>query len=164
MKRLLAWVPLVMLLVAPVRAEVTVPVTEDLSVEAGLARERQLPLLLMFYAEHCAYCTIVEEDFLEPMLISGEYIDKAIIRRIDLERLRPIIDFDNRPISVSDFASRYGVFVTPTLVYVNAEGRELANKMVGLTTPDFYGGYIDGRIDSALEKLRGQPTRAAARE
>ncbi|WP_303903074.1 thioredoxin family protein [Thiohalomonas denitrificans] len=148
----------------PIFAGVTVPVTSDLQAEGKLARERNVPLLMMFYAEHCYYCTRVEEDFLEPMLISGDYTEKVIIRRVDLENLRRITDFDGTSVSVSDFAGRYEVRVTPTLVYVDSDGRQLAENMVGLTTPDFYGDYIDRRIKTALDQLREKTVRAAAIE
>ena len=147
---------------ATLAAGVTVPITEDLQAEGELAQERSVPLLVMFYSEHCYYCTRVEEDFLEPILISGDYTDKVIIRRVDLVNSSHITDFDGTPISVANLAARYKVRVTPTLVYVNGEGKQLAEKMVGLTTPDFYGDYIDRRIDAALHKLRKEPGHAAA--
>ncbi len=165
MKRLLIRAPLLAILLAtPLFAEVSVPVTEDLRADGQLAQQRQLPILVMFYSEYCHYCTRVEEEFLEPMLISGDYTDKVIIRRVDMDNHRRLIDFDGSPISVSDFTARYQVRVTPTLIYVDSEGRQVAKKMVGLTTPDFYGGYIDSRIETALNHLGAGPVRAATRE
>ncbi|SCZ66752.1 thioredoxin family protein [Thiohalomonas denitrificans] len=166
MKRLLPRALLLTILLAatPIVAGVTVPITGDLQADGKLAQQRNVPLLMMFYAEHCYYCTRVEEDFLEPMLISGDYTDKVIIRRVDLENPRRIIDFDGAAVSVSEFAARYQVRVTPTLVYVDSGGRPLTENMVGLTTPDFYGDYIDRRIDTALDQLREKTVRAAATE
>ena len=125
----------------------------DLRAEAQQARQRQLPILLMFAADHCAYCHVVEDDFLEPMLRSGEYEDKVLIRKLDLDNYAQLTDFDGSRIDPGELAGRYDISVTPTLVFIDAEGRQLAAKMVGLTTPDFYGGYIDQAIETALERL-----------
>ncbi|UCE90318.1 MAG: hypothetical protein JSW10_05755, partial [Pseudomonadota bacterium] len=53
-----------------------------------------------------------------------------------------------------EFAQRYSAFVMPTVVLVDHRGRELAPRLVGVTTPDFYGGDLDDAIDTALGRLR----------
>lgn len=143
------------------RAEVAVPVIEDLAAEARLARAKQVPLLIMFYAEHCGYCQVVEEEFLEPMIISGDYEDKVLIRRLLMTGVEPIRDFDGDETTAAEVSARYGVMVTPTLVFVDADGQQLADKLVGLTTRHYYGGYVDERIASARERL-DLPVRAAS--
>ena len=44
--------------------------------------------------------------------------------------------------------------MTPTLLFVDSQGRELAERMVGVTTLEFYGGYLDQAIDASSDKLR----------
>ena len=56
-------------------------------------------------------------------------------------------------ISTSEFASRYGVSLTPTLLFLNAQGVEMSERLVGIWSEDFYGGFIDNRIDEARERL-----------
>lgn len=145
------------------RAEVTVPPVDDLAVEGRHARETGLPLLILFYAEDCGYCRVVEDDFLEPMIISGDYTDRVLIRRLRLDSLRPIGDFDGSRVPPDEVATRYGVRVTPTLVFVDADGRRLAENLVGLMTMDYYGGYIDERIADARGQLATVPIQAAER-
>ncbi len=136
---------------------VTVHAVTDLSREGALARERKVPILLMFSAEYCGYCMRVEEEFLKPMLISGDYTDRVIIRQLKVDSLGEVRDFDGRPIGVEALVNRYGAFVTPTIVFLDAEGRQMSQKMVGLTTPDFFGGYLDERIETALSRVRAAP-------
>ena len=64
-----------------------------------------------------------------------------------------LVDFDGRSMSTSEFASRYGVSLTPTLLFLNSEGEEMSEKLVGIWSEDFYGGFIDNRIDEARERL-----------
>lgn len=134
--------------------EVRVKEISDLTAEAREARDKRLPILLMFAADHCPYCHLVEDDFLEPMLRSGEYEQKVLIRKIDLDNFEDIKDFDGSIISPDELASRFDIRVTPTLVFIDHQGRQLAGKMAGLTTPDYYGGYIDQAIDTAIERLK----------
>jgi hypothetical protein len=64
-----------------------------------------------------------------------------------------VIDFDGRSLTTREFAARYGIEVTPTLLFLNAEGIELSERLVGIWSEDFYGGFIDNRIDEASSRL-----------
>ncbi len=164
MKRCQIALALLALLVAfGARAEVSVPIIDDLAAEARLARDRQLPLLIMFYSDDCGYCMRVEEEFLEPMIISGDYTDRVLIRRLNVGH-GAVRDFGGQIVPVNEITARYEIRVTPTIVFVDTRGRELAPKMVGLTTPDFYGGYLDEAIFAALDRLRGERQPALAGE
>ncbi len=134
--------------------DVTVEETDDFFSLARHSEQKNLPILLMFSAEHCGYCIRLEEDFLKPMLRSGDYEDKVLIRKIKIDGFDDIRYFDGKPISIDAFSARYNVVVTPTVAFLDSHGAQLAPKRVGLTTPDFYGGYLDQSIDAALDLLR----------
>jgi thioredoxin-related protein len=140
--------------------EVTVPQVTDLREEAALAGARRVPMLLMFSADHCTFCMRMEDEFLEPMIKSGDYEDKVLIRKVKLG-YDMVRDFDGQTVTIQQLAERYQVFVTPTLVFLDASGHQLTEKMVGLSTPDFFGGYLDAAIDTSLTRLRGEPALAA---
>lgn len=153
------WMVLLLLAVSPVvwaegtLPPVTIVETTDFEALGREAKRRNLPILLMFSADHCPYCVRVKEEFLKPMLRSGDYDDRVVIRRIELGVYDRIRDFDGSEIYRADLSGRYSIWVTPTLVYLDHTGKQLAEKMVGLTTPDFYGGYIDMAIETARDKL-----------
>ena len=134
--------------------DVKVEEIRDFTRLASHSDEKRLPILLMFSAEHCTYCERLEEDFLKPMLRSGEYEDKVLIRKIKIDGYGNIVDFDGKQVSIDAFASRYHVYVTPTVAFLDSTGAQLAPKRVGLSTPDFYGGYLDQSINAALDVLR----------
>lgn len=141
---------------APAAAgEVQVESARDLEAVAAVATERDVPVLLMFSSPFCSYCQLVEEDFLEPMLLSGDYTDKVVIRKVGMTiGERKLTGFHGEPITVDELASRYDVSLTPTLVFVDSEGHALAKNLVGVTTVDYYGYYVDESIDVALGRLR----------
>ncbi|MGM0595331.1 MAG: thioredoxin family protein [Pseudomonadota bacterium] len=135
--------------------EVKVHEVKDFSRVGEVAAEKRVPIVLMFSAGHCTYCHRVENEFLRPMLMSGDYEDKALIRKVKIDQYsKTLRDFSGEKISPAEFAERYDIKVTPTVVFINGDGMELAKKRVGLTTPDFYGGYLDKSINQALDILR----------
>ena len=147
--------------VAVLRAEVSVPVVTDLQREGKLARQQDLPILLTFTSSICSYCDLLEEDFLQPMLLSGDYGDRVLIRKLVIDAGRTITDFNGEPSTADKLSSRYRVFVTPTLLFVDGNGTELAERILGINTPELFGGYLDDCIDTALERIR-EPDRPAS--
>jgi hypothetical protein len=152
---------LLWLAASALQAGMQVPVAENLQQEGGQARVRQLPILLTFSADDCGYCELLEEDFLQPMLLSGEYEDRIIIRKLILDNGSSITDFSGRQMEATRLSDRYRVFVTPTILFVDGNGRELAERMVGINTPELYGGYLDACVDTALASIRNPAALAA---
>jgi thioredoxin-related protein len=143
------------------RAEVSVPAITDLQQDGGLARKQKLPILLTFTSTICSYCDQLEEDFLQPMLLSGDYRDRVLIRKLVIDGGRTITDFNGEPTTADKLSNRYRVFVTPTLLFVDGNGQELAERILGINTPELFGGYLDDCIDTALERIR-EPGRLAS--
>jgi thioredoxin-related protein len=134
--------------------DVVIEEIRDFSRIARDSNDRRLPILLMFSAKYCSYCVRLEEEFLKPMLRSGDYGDKVLIRKMKIDGSGTVRDFDGKQIPVDEFTDRYNISVTPTVVFLDGSGAQLAPKRVGLSTPDFYGGYLDQSIDLALDVLR----------
>jgi len=43
---------------------------------------------------------------------------------------------------------------TPTVLFFGPDGRELAERLVGIAVPDFYGEYLEARLVEARRKLK----------
>jgi thioredoxin-related protein len=125
----------------------------DLRAESLLAKQKGLVLVIEFSADDCAYCRKLEDLFLLPMQRNAEYSDKILLRAVSLNEFDSLIDFDGRSVTTTEFAAQYDVTLTPTLVFLNAEGVEMSEKLVGIWSEDFFGGFIDNRIDEARDKL-----------
>ena len=50
----------------------------------------------MFGTDECPYCKLLKEDFLIPMLISGDYTDKVILREAHIAAGAIITDFSGK--------------------------------------------------------------------
>ncbi len=130
--------------------------SHDLYRDARLSEHKRLPLLLLFSAEYCGFCTRLMEEFLIPMHRSGEYRDKVLIRELKLDSYETVRDFENRPTMPEDLAYRYNISVTPTILFLDHQGKELTRRMVGLGTADFFGLYLDAAIADARARLLAQ--------
>ncbi len=139
--------------VAASPARPTVTAVSNLQLLAQQSKSRNIPIMMMFSSDDCRYCLIVEEDFLIPMLISGDYTNRVMITKFKIDSNLPVVDFNGGVTTAEAIQSRYKINMTPTILYLDATGHELVEKQVGLTTPDYYGGYLDMSIDEALKKL-----------
>ncbi len=153
-ERLIVVILMALTIAGPVTgdSDVIVPVA-DLRQEARIAKAGKLVLMLEFSSEFCGFCRRLEELFLVPMQRNADYDDKILIRMVSLDSYETLVDFNGLSMSTSEFASRYQVSLTPTLLFLDGDGVELSEKLVGIWSEDFYGGFIDSRIDEARKKL-----------
>ena len=128
--------------------------TADLTREAAVSRARQVPILILFTASNCPYCERVKQEFLLPMQRNPEYADKVVMRQIEYQGRSKLVDFSGKPTTAAQFSQQQKVRLTPTIKLFDAEGRSLTEPLVGLTTAEFYGAYLDRAIDEALAKIR----------
>jgi thioredoxin-related protein len=137
-------------------AAVDVPMATDLSSLANQSSQRQVPILLMFTASDCDYCQRLEEDVIRPMMLSGEFDRRAILRKVMIDDLTPLKDFQGGKLDAEALANQRHVQVTPTLVFVDSNGKELVPKVVGYQDGVFYNAYLDQAIDVSQQELRQQ--------
>jgi thioredoxin-related protein len=131
-----------------------VPPVRDLYSLSKVAEARNLPILLMVSQDHCPYCELLKEEILNPMVISGDYINKAVMSVLTIDASKAIIDFNGKKIEPRDVALRYNATITPTLLFLDYQGNEIQERMTGVNTVEMYGYYLDESIDEALEKLK----------
>lgn len=112
-----------------------------------------LGLLLMLHAEHCPYCQLMENEILAPMVKSKEYDDRIVIRKLQIDEARDVINFEGNTVEPSDISDNYNATLTPTLVFLDYNGEEKAKQMVGINTVELFGAYLDQHIDELVENL-----------
>lgn len=138
----------------PARAAAALPGAVDLVADGVVARERRVPILLFFNRDGCPYCERALREYLGPMQRDPASAGRVLIRQVEIDKSKRLVDFAGAATSHRDFASRYNIRLTPTIWFVDGEGRTLGDPLVGLPTIDFYGAYLDQRIDDSLARLR----------
>jgi thioredoxin-related protein len=154
MKQYLAWLCAI-LAWASMPAGAAVPPVSDLQKDAQAARAIDGAILIVLTGDHCVYCKRVLNEFLIPMSGNRTYQAKVVMRRLVVSDDRAIRDFEGRPTTPRKLARQYGYSLVPTVILLDGKGRVLAKPVVGLTTVDYYGMYLDEAIDTALAKIRG---------
>jgi len=114
------------------------------------------PILLLMSQDYCPYCRMIKREILNPMVLSGSYVDKIIIREMMIDSLMDMNDFDGTMRDPALIAERYNIKVTPTMLFLGPDGTELTNKIVGINTPELFSFYVDKAIDQAVLKLTAE--------
>ena len=129
------------------------PQPADFSLTGDDARIQNIPIMVLFSSVHCDYCKFIKEEFLNPMLKSGDYLDKVIIKVVEDDEGDEVIDFNKETIDSGDFSDRYKIIFTPTIIFINSGGVELTERIVGLGNVEYFGGFLDEAIDNAQIKI-----------
>jgi thioredoxin-related protein len=127
----------------------------DFSQLAEVARMENKIIMLEVSASYCEFCELLEEEFIKPMLRSGDY-DDVLIRKIDLDSYVMIKDFSGETTSPDEFTRGLKVRLTPTLLFLNGNGDEVAARILGVNSLDLYGGYLDDALQTGLKKIKSQ--------
>lgn len=128
-------------------------VADDLQAVSRISSAKQLVILLAATREGCSYCTLLKREILVPMIRSGSYVDKVLIRELVFEPDSDLIDFDGKPVSAAELAARYSIEISPTVLLLDHEGNTLHPPLTGINTAEMYGFYLDRAIDQAIASL-----------
>ncbi|MBF0263853.1 MAG: hypothetical protein HQL46_01175 [Gammaproteobacteria bacterium] len=115
---------------------------------------KKLPLLLFFTTEDCPFCERVKSDYILPMLISGEYTDRVVIREMPMNSWNYFQTAKYKKIPAIQLRSHFKVPFFPVLLFTNYNYCELSERIIGFNTPSLYGGRIDSAIDESLKKVQ----------
>lgn len=130
-----------------------IPLAVSLQKDSVLTRQKNIPFLLYFSDPQCGYCRKLEKDILLPLLLSGDYEDRLLLRKMPWLSKGLVEDFDGKQREFSAVASRYKVRVTPSLVFVDARGNEIGKRILGYNGPDFFWFYLDRSISQAVTNI-----------
>ena len=135
------------------------PVAVDLRADAHAARAQRLPIVLFFHSTTCPFCRELEELYLKPLQKHNQKAPRFLLRAVEVSQTRPLVTFDGSKTDFRAYARQQGVTLVPHLRFLGPDGEALAPDLVGLTTRDFYGAYLEDSIAAAANKLRGKITR-----
>ena len=128
----------------------TLPRALDLQRELVAALARHQPLVVMVSLDGCAYCHVVRDHYLAPL-----HAQQGLpVVQIDMRSRRLLKDVDGRGIVHDEFVRARRVTVAPTVLFLGHNGEELGERLVGGSIPDFYGAYLEQRLEQARARLR----------
>ena len=127
------------------------PTPTSLRGSALAAVARGEPLVVMTTLAGCPYCDLVRNHHLLPMLRQGQLHAVQLDVR---DRTSNLQGFDGSMTTPAEQAKTWKARFAPTVLFLGAKGEELAERLVGVAVPDFYGEYLDARLQQARARLR----------
>ena len=127
------------------------PTPTSLRGSALAAVARGEPLVVMTTLAGCPYCDLVRNHHLLPMLRQGQLHAVQLDVR---DRTSNLQGFDGSMTTPAEQAKAWKARFAPTVLCLGAKGEELAERLVGVAVPDFYGEYLDARLQQARARLR----------
>ncbi len=141
------------------------------SPQAVLAAGDADVIVALFSLPGCPYCEVVRRNYLRhleseiPGVRVVEYgigDERAFADAGAGARANPNMQADATRVTPSAkdapspaaLAKSFGIRIAPTVVFLANDAEEVAERLIGYNSPDFYGAYLDRRITSALERAR----------
>jgi thioredoxin-related protein len=135
-----------------------IPVADNLAAIGQLSRQQKIPVVIFVSRDACPYCRTLRTKILQPLYAANKFEQRAILVEVSLDRVEAMTGFENSPITAKAFAEHYRAKITPTLLFLDSQGREVSKRLVGISNLEFYGHYLQTSIDKALAAVSsGKP-------
>ena len=128
----------------------SLPIAKALDDDVARAVQQKKPLIVMVSLEGCPFCKLVRESYLP----SVQREQNIAVVQLDMRKTTPVKDALGRQTTHGQLIKDWGVKVAPTLLFLGADGVEIAPRLVGVAVPDFYDAYLQERIDKALQSFK----------
>ncbi len=76
--------------------------------------------------------------------------------QLEMRKAVQVIGFQGVTTTHEELASALNIKVAPTVMFMGANGMELAGRIPGVPLLEFYGAYLDERVAHAINKLRAK--------
>ena len=137
----------------------------SLNLQAREAWRNQRPIVLMFSLPGCPWCDALRREHLNGLAAHQETLQIRFLE-LDMSERRPFLkDSEPEPsgsagstawwqlASPADCARALRVRMAPTVLFMGPDG-EVAERLVGYGSPDFYGAYLEQRMTQARNRLK----------
>ncbi len=130
--------------------DTALPVPASLPDAARAAAAQGEPLILLVSLPGCPYCELVRRNYLLP----GRRESGWHTWQLDVtDRSTVLTGFDGQPTTASAQVQTWKAGFTPTVLFLGKQGQDLAERLIGVAVPDFYGAYLDERLAAARKRL-----------
>lgn len=130
--------------------DTALPAPASLPAAAQAAAAQGEPLVLLVTLTGCPYCELVRRNYLLPARsASGLHAWQLNIA----DRTTPLTGFDGKTTNAAAQVKAWKADFTPTVLFLGRQGQELAERLVGVAVPDFYGAYLEERLAAARQAL-----------
>ena len=126
------------------------PIPASLAEVAASAERLGQPLVLLVSLLGCPYCELVRRNYVLPARANGLPVWQINMH----DKQLPLIDFDGQVSNAAAIIARAKIRLAPTVLFLNTRGQELAERLIGIASVDFYGAYLEERLAAARQAVR----------
>lgn len=126
------------------------PIPDSLPDVAAAAERQGEPLVLLISLRGCPYCELVRRNYLLPARANGLPVWQINMQ----DKQRSLIGFDGQVSHAAAVIARAKIRLAPTVLFLNSRGQEIAERLIGIASVDFYGAYLDERLATARQAVR----------
>ncbi|MEO7254327.1 MAG: hypothetical protein ABIZ64_08825 [Casimicrobium sp.] len=130
------------------------PVAQNLKADGAAAAASRKPILIFFNLTRCPYCRGALREAIVPMFRNAEWRAALEFRQVTVDDGKSLVDFDGKTIESIAFAKKRKGTFTPTVMLVDDKGQLLGDPIVGISSFDFYGAYVDALAKKAIDEMR----------
>ncbi len=130
--------------------ETPLPTPASLQTAALAAQSKDEPLVLLVSLPGCPWCELLRRNYLAPMRAEGLPAFQITVN----DRKLLVANFQGASSNGADIAQAYQAQLTPTVLFLNAQGKEIAPRIAGVASADLLGAQLDNALRTARELLR----------
>jgi thioredoxin-related protein len=130
--------------------DTALPVPTSLPQAALAAKAKGEPMVILISLPGCVYCELVRRSYLLP---ARRDADLQAWQLDVTDKSTPLIGFNGQSTTAALQAKAWKATFTPTVLFIGSQGHELAERLVGIAVPDFYGAYLEQRLATARKAL-----------
>lgn len=131
-------------------ASAGLPSARVLRDELLLAFKGGHPLVVLVSLAGCPFCKIVRENYLNPL---REQQSLPVVQ-VDMHSAAAVQDFKGVALTHDALVHAWGVTVAPTVLFFGRNGAEVAPRLEGIGSPDYYGAVLDDRLAQAQKAIK----------
>jgi thioredoxin-related protein len=118
--------------------------------ELAQALQAEHPLLVLVSLDGCPFCKLVRESYLSPLRAQ----QGVPVVQLDMRSDAVVQDFMGKAFTHSALARAWNVTWAPTLLFFGRGGAEVAPRLTGIGSADYYGAFLDQRLEQAQSAIR----------
>ncbi|NJS35799.1 MAG: thioredoxin fold domain-containing protein [Brachymonas sp.] len=126
------------------------PLPSDLPRAASQAASAGQPLVLMVSLPGCPWCELLRRNYFSAMREGGLPVFEFMVN----DRQTRLQDFQGQRSTPEALSRLLKIHITPTILFFNTQGQEIAPRIEGVASADFIGAVIDERLDTARLRLK----------
>lgn len=128
----------------------TLPSAKSLRDELAVALHGGNPLLVMISLDACPYCRVVREHYLGPMRAH----DSLPVVQVNMHSSAALQDFRGTTQTHDKMVRTWQIKIAPSVLFFGTDGAEVAPRLIGASSTDYYGSYLEQRLSQARAAIK----------